>query len=390
VRETPVETADRLDEVVAAAHSAGRVALDTEFLREKTYRARLCLVQVATEDEVFVIDALAGLDLGGLAQLVADKSVEIVVHAGRQDFDLLFEDFNVVPRRVFDVQVAAGFAGFGASLSLGRLVEDIVGQKLEKGETYTDWCRRPLTTAQLHYAANDVQWLLPAADILRDKLRALGRVEWVTEELGSLEDARSYGTDPEEAWRKVSGRGTLSARQTAVLKAVARWREETAARRNIPRSWVVKDPTLVEIARRAPKSVPTLKGIRGLNAREADRSGRDLLGAVAAGLEAPPIPTPRQPPKEILVRTRMLSGLADAVVRARCERAGIATEVVTTRGEIEMLIASVLSNGAKPDAHRLLTGWRRELVGDAVVALTEGRVGVRVIDTPPYVEEVVL
>jgi ribonuclease D len=390
VRETPVDTADRLDEVVAAARSAGRVALDTEFLRERTYRARLCLVQIATKDEVFVIDALAKIDLGRLASLVADESVEIVVHAGRQDFDLLFEDFNVVPRRVFDVQVAAGFAGYGASLSLGRLVDEVVGQKLEKGETYTDWCRRPLTSAQLHYAANDVQWLLQAADILLNKLRSLGREQWVAEELGGLEDARTYGTNPDEAWRKVSGRGTLSAKQTAVLQAVAKWREETAARRNIPRSWVVKDPTLVEIGRRAPKSLDTLKAIRGLNAREAERSGARLLEAVAEGLEGPPIPTPRQPPKEILVRTRMLLGLADAIVRARCERAGIATEVVTTRGEIEILIADVLANGARSGGHRLLTGWRRELVGDAVVALTEGRVGIRVIDTPPFVEEVVL
>jgi ribonuclease D len=390
VREIPVDTADRLDEVIAAAHSAGRVALDTEFLRERTYRARLCLVQIATEDEVFVIDALAELDLGPLARLVADESVEIVAHAGRQDFDLLFEDFNVVPRRVFDVQVAAGFAGYGASLSLGRLVEEVVGQKLEKGETYTDWCRRPLTPAQLHYAANDVKWLLHAADILLEELRALGREEWVAEELSALEDARTYGTDPAEAWRKVSGRGTLSARQTAVLQAVAKWREETAARRNIPRGWVVKDPTLVEIGRRAPKSLSALKAIRGLNAREAERSGAQLLDAVTEGLENPPIPTPRQPPKEILVRTRMLLGLADAIVRARCERAGIATEVVATRGEIEVLIADILSNGARSGGHRLLTGWRRELVGDALVALTEGRVGIRVIDTPPFVEEVVL
>jgi ribonuclease D len=390
VRETLIETAERLEEVIAAAHSAGRVALDTEFLRERTYRARLCVVQVATADEVFVIDALAKLDLEGLAHLVDDEGVEIVVHAGKQDFDLLFEDFGVVPRRVFDVQVAAGFAGFGASLALGRLVEDVVGQKLEKGETYTDWCRRPLTDAQLHYAANDVQWLLPAADILLDKLRGQGRIEWAAEEMRVLEDVRTYGTVPEEAWRKVSGRGTLSARQTAVLKAVAKWREGTAARRNLPRSWVVKDPTLIEMARRAPKSVRALKAIRGLNTREAERSGAQLLEAIADGLAGSPIPTLRTPPKDILVRARMLSGLADAVVRARCERAGIATEVVATRGEIEILIADVLSNGVRSGGHRLLEGWRRDLVGDAVVALTEGRVGVRVIDTPPYVEEVVL
>lgn len=390
MRESLVDTAGRLDEVIAAAHSGGRIGLDTEFLRERTYRARLCLIQVATADEVFVVDALADLDVQSIARLVGDEDVEIVVHAGRQDFDLMFEDFGTVPRRVFDVQVAAGFAGFGASLSLGRLVEDVVGQKLEKGEAYTDWCRRPLTDAQLHYAGNDVRWLLPAADLLVERLHVQGRIEWATQEMRSLEDAGIYGTDPNEAWRKVSGRGTLNARQTAVLRAVAKWREESAARRDIPRNWVIKDVTLVEIARRAPKSVAALKAIRGLAAREAERSGSQLLGAVAEGLAGPPIPMPRQPPKEILVRARMLSGLADTVVRARCERAGIAPEVVTTRGEIEILIADLLADGTRPGRHRLLDGWRRELAGDAVVALTEGRVAVRVVDSPPYVEEVVL
>ncbi|MGH2786358.1 MAG: ribonuclease D [Actinomycetota bacterium] len=390
MRELLVETPARLEHVIAVAHSAGRIGLDTEFLRERTYRARLCLVQIAAGDEVYVVDALAKLDLKPVADLVAAADVETVVHAGRQDFDLLFEYFGVAPRRVFDVQVAAGFAGYGASLSLGRLVEEVVGEKLEKGEAYTDWCRRPLTPAQLHYAANDVVWLLSAADILAKKLHAQGRTAWAHEEMRGFEDPGIYGTDPNEAWRKVSGRGTLSAKKTAVLKAVARWREETAARRDIPRNWVVKEPTLVEIARRAPKSLPALKAIRGMNAREAERSAPELLSAIKDGLGQPPIPMPRQPPKDVLVRARMISGLADVMVRARCERAGIATEVVTTRGEIEVLVADLLSNGAHASAHRLLEGWRRQLVGDAIVSLAQGRVAVRVVEGPPYVEEVVL
>ena len=364
--------------------------MDTEFLRERTFRARLCLVQIATPDNIYLFDPLAGLDLSPLANLLADPDVQVVVHAGRQDFELFVERFGTVPANVFDIQMAAGFAGYGASLPYGRLVEETTGGHARKGEAYTDWCRRPLTTSQLTYAADDVRYLIAVADALSARLESLGRFEWIRQEMSTLESPDTYSSNPGEAWRRVSGRGVLTGRQTAVLKEVAHWRERVAERRDTPRGWVLKDPTLIEIARRAPSDVEGLKGIRGLNAKEAERSGRDILAAVQRGREAPPIPPPPGPPRGAIARIRMVSGLADAIVRARCQAAEIASELVATRADLDALLSAVFSGAAEPENHRLLRGWRRELVGQAVVDLASGRIGLRVVDRPPYVEEVEL
>jgi ribonuclease D len=383
-----VTTGAELEHALESAQGAGAIGLDTEFMRERTYRARLCLVQIATFDHVFLIDPLEGSRLRGVADLIADESVEVVVHAGRQDFELFHEIYGVVPKAVFDVQIAAGFAGHGASLPYGRLVEGALGVTLDKGESYTDWCRRPLTEAQLRYAGDDVRYLLGIAQRLKGRLRELGRLEWVEQEMRSLEDPDAYGIDPAEAWRRVGGRGTLSGRQVAVLKEVARWREETAASRNLPRGWVVKDPTLVEIARRRPTSIGQLQAIRGMNVKETERSGNEILAAVERGRRAPAIDLPTVAARAVQMRARMMAGLADAVVRARCEQAGIATELVSTRSELEALLIEVFQGLRNGSNHRLLNGWRRDLAGQAVVDLASGRIAVRGVDRPPYVEEV--
>ena len=374
------------------ARGSGRLALDTEFLRERTYRSRLCLVQIATPESLSLIDPLAEVDLAPVAELVAEPSVEVVVHAGRQDFELFYERFGALPANVFDVQIAAGFVGHGASLPYARVVEIVLGRKLIKGESYSDWCRRPLTEAQLRYAADDVAWLLEVADRLKRELLERERLEWAREEMKGLEDKGTYEVDPGESWRRVGGRGSLSSSKLAVLREVARWREETAMRRDLPRGWVVKDPTLIEIARRGPRDLAGLRAIRGLNPAEAGRSGAELLAAVAKGARSRPPEEPGSLPRWAQVRARMLSGLADAIVRARSERAQVATELVATRGELESLLADVVTGSLDEDGskHRLLQGWRRELAGGAVLNLARGRIAVRASDRPPYIEEVPL
>ena len=383
--------ASELDEVVSGSRAEGVIGMDTEFLREKTYRAKLCLVQVATGDNIYLIDPLQGLDLGAVAELIGDPEIEILVHAGKQDFELFHEEYGVVPANVFDVQLAAAFAGHGASLPYGRLVSELGGVQLVKGESYTDWCRRPLTSSQTRYAADDVRYLGGIATRLKEELESLGRIEWAREEMRrQFEDNESYRFDPGSSWRKVSGRGSLSPRQLTILREVARWREETASERNVPRGWLVKDPSLIEIARRAPSSLGELKGIRGFNAREADRSARDIIAAVAAGRQGPTIESIPTPPKSAQARARMLSGLADAVVRARCEQAKIATELVTNRTELELLLAEVVNGSLDPSRHRILNGWRRDLAGDAVLDLAQGRIALKAIDRVPYIQEVPL
>ena len=357
-------------------------------MREKTYRARLCLVQIAVGDSIELIDATTRVDLKPVAELLADPEVEILVHAGRQDLEIFFERFGVVPTRVFDVQIAAAFAGYGASLPYGRLVSALTGKHLVKGESYSDWCRRPLTDGQLRYAADDVAYLGQVAHRLKDELRAQGHLQWAEEEMSAFEDPLVYELDLDEVYLKVSGRGTLSGRQLAVLRAVARWREETAQERDIPRGWVVKDPTLIEIARRSPNSVDALKRLRGMNASEADRSARAILAAIEAARAAPEVAAPRAPSRGAQVRARLLSGPADAVVRARCEAEGVATELVSTRGELEALLADVTMGRNDLSRHRIMQGWRRALAGDHVIAFARGEVAVKATNEPPYIEEI--
>jgi ribonuclease D len=261
------------------------------------------------------------------------------------------------------------------------------GSKLAKGESYTDWCKRPLTDAQLSYAADDVRFLFAAADSLKQTLEQLGRALWVEQEKTSLETADAYRSDPGDAWRKVGGRGSLSPVQMAVLQEVAAWRENEAQTRDLPRGWIMKDPTLIEVARRAPQSVTDLGRIRGLNEREVQRSSSGLLEAVRKGKEAPAVQPGRGPGRAVQARARMIGGLADALVRARCEEASIAVESVATRADVEALLVDVLSGDLDESRHRLLEGWRRDLVGDAIVALARGRIALKTIDRPPYIEE---
>jgi ribonuclease D len=390
--ETPVTIVTarpQLDEVLAEVRAAGRMGLDTEFLREKTYFAKLCLAQVAASERVFLLDPTRGLDVTKLAELLADPAIEVVVHAGWQDLQLFYQRTGVVPAHVFDVQLAAGFAGLSASLAYGRLVHELLDVELEKGEAYTDWCRRPLTDKQLRYAADDVRYLLPAADVLKERLAKLHRTDWLAEEMRWLESAEAYAAD-EEVWRKVSGQGNLSPRQAAVLRELAHWREDAAAHRDLPRGWLIKDVTLLEIARRAPASVADLKTIRGIDPREAERSGPGILQAIQRGVQAPPVARPPVPNRTVQTRARMIAGLADALLRARAEDAHIAPELVATRSDVDGLLFAVLSGKLEANSHRLLHGWRRDLAGDAIVALATGRCALRVIDTPPYVAEVKL
>lgn len=388
-RAETVTSSSRLQEVVAAATQEGRLALDTEFLREKTYRARLCLVQLATRDEVLLVDVLTGMDLAPLARVVGDPDIEIVVHAGRQDFEILYEAHGIVPSNVFDVQLAAAFVGLGSSLPYGRLIEMVCGIALTKGESYTDWCRRPLTAAQLRYAADDVRYLLAAADDLKRRLDERGRLDWAKLEMRSLEDEQLYVTDPDEAWRRVGGRGSLNARHLGMLKELAAWREREAARRDIPRGWVLKDTVLLEICRRRPRSAEEMKQIRGMSSAEAERSARAILAALEKGAAEHMPVSPRGPGRDLQQRARIISGLADALVRSRCERAGIAPEVVVTRSELESVLLAIL-NGRDEDAaqHRVMSGWRKEFAGEAIAALARGRTALKVVPEAPYITEV--
>jgi ribonuclease D len=380
-----ITTAAALGPLLDQAREDGICAVDTEFVWERTYAPALCLVQLATRERLAVIDPLEGAPLEPVAELVADAAVEKVMHAPSGDLAAFVLHHGVRPRNVFDTQVAAGFVGFGGSPSLERLLDQAVGVRLRHDEGFTDWQRRPLTPVQIEYAADDVRHLLAAAAALRKRLDEQGRQAWVDEEMQQRYGAEAtLVQDPDQAWRRVSGRGRLRGEQLAALVAVAAWREREARRRDLPASWLIKDATLIEVARRRPGTAREAESIRGLQIRK----GAQLDGLLAAVAAAGPLPagsSEGELPSEVRRRVRVVLPLASAVLQARCGEARVASELVATRAELESLIAGQAMNA--DGAHPLLQGWRRELAGDSLLRLLRGEVALRVLPRAPHVAE---
>jgi len=377
------EKAD-VEGLAARAVASGRVALDTEFFWERTYAPQLCLVQVAVEDEVALVDPLEGAPLEPIAELLADPSVEVVMHAPSGDLLAFGLRYGVKPTRVLDTQLLAGFVGLTASASLDRLVDAVLKTQLHHDESFSDWRRRPLTPVQQRYAADDVRYLLPLVDRLFERLDQRGRRAWADAETSRrYADGEDVVPDPQRAWRKVQRRGKLAPRQLAVLRSVSAWREETARRRDIPASWLVKDPTLIELARLAPKSDEEARRIRGIGKSLPAGDVQTMLQAVADGLEGEmPAPEPAPAPA-VTRRVDAAVGLAGALHRVRAMDAGIAPELVATRAELERFLESVVSD-VGVEEHPLGQGWRRELVGNELIELVQGRVALALRERPPY------
>jgi ribonuclease D len=364
------------------ARSEGRLALDTEFVWERTYSPVPCLLQLATARRVAVLDPLEGGDVAPIADLVADPAVELVMHAPAGDLLLFATRYGVRATNVFDTQLAAGFVGHGISMAYDRLVERVAGVTLTHNETFSDWSRRPLTEAQIEYAADDVRYLFAVADALVEKLDEMGRRSWAEDEI-----TRRYGPDatiepdPQRAYLKVARRGRLSGRQLAALRAVAAWREAEARTRDLPPGWVLKDPSVVEVARRNPADAAALGRLRGLGNLSA-AAGQRLLEALARAAGEEPPRAARELPPGLARRVAAASALGAVLVRARCEGEHIAPELVATRAELESFVEAVASGHAE---HALLSGWRRELVGAELRELVQGNVALALDPQAPYV-----
>jgi ribonuclease D len=369
----------------AAAH--GRVAIDTEFVSERRYQALLCLAQVAVPDpdapdgvRTEVIDPLSDdpPDPAPLARVLADPDVEVVVHAGRQDIAILRRTWSTDVTRVFDTQLAAGFIGFGNQESYESLVRKVLNVRLKGAEGFTRWDRRPLTEQQLEYAGDDARLLLGLGQEIERRLDERGRLEWAREECRALEES-SDERDPERVYDRLPRLARLNERGRAVARELVEWREETARTMDRPAGYVLPDQALIELARRAPSDRAGLEQIRGLPAQTLHRRGDRLVEAIERGRErpappAPPEPGPREPADAPLV------SLAQALVRHRSSEAGVAVELIATQAELTALV-SALRRGDSPDPQgglrgvRAAQGWRRELVGDELVRLVDGRVG---------------
>jgi ribonuclease D len=350
-----------LADLCRALEGSEWLALDTEFLRERTYSARLCLVQIANREIVACIDPLAIADLTPLTALLHRRETQKVLHAARQDLEVLFDIDRRVPEPLFDTQIAAACLGYDDQIGYGALVREITGVELDKTHTRTDWSMRPLSAAQLRYAADDVRYLRPVYEALLEKLHARGRAAWVSEDCARLADTALYLNDPDEAWRRLRGGADLAPAAQQLLRALAVWREREAQTRNLPRSWVVRDEALFELARRAPQTGHELEGIRALEDGARRRFGPGILECIADGRRAEPVVLwPRLAPltAEQIARTRELM----VRIREFAQEHSLASAALATRRDVEKLV-----RGATPA--EVWHGWRLEFLGPWVQTL---------------------
>lgn len=361
------------------------ITVDTEFIREKTYWPELCLVQVGTPDEAVAIDSLAsGIDLAPLFELLADESVLKVFHAARQDVEIFVYLSGKVPRPIFDTQVAAMVCGYGDSVGYERLVRDITRQSIDKTMRFTDWSKRPLGHKQLEYALGDVTHLRKIYDRLSKQLDSTGRAAWLSEEMAVLTNTGTYLIDPENAWKRLKTR-SRKPRYLATVRALAAWREETAQANNVPRSRVLRDEALTEIAAHAPKTGEELISLRSVS---RDRIGRDRAAEIIDILTAVRGMNPAdypEPPKEgaDITENGPSVELLKVLLKLRCDTHKVAQKLIASSSDIEELAAD--DKADVPALH----GWRREVFGEDALRLKRGEIAltadgsvVKVIEIP--------
>src|ERR1700704_1399886 len=368
-----ITTTSELAAVCARLARHPVITVDTEFLRETTYYPLLCVVQMASAEEAVVIDTLAeGIDLKPFFALMADEKVLKVFHAARQDIEIVWHQAGIVPHPIFDTQVAAMVLGYGDSIAYDQLVERIAGHRPDKTHRFTDWSRRPLTEDQMHYAVSDVTHLRDVFAALDADLKKRGRSDWVSEEMEALPPPNTYDFHPERAWERLKTR-VRKPKELAVLMEVAAWREQEAQSRDVPRSRVLKDDAVGDIATHAPTSLERLANLRSLP-KGFDRSkwGADIVAAVQRGIARDPATLPKIEKPRSNSNGAAIVELLKVLLRMTSERHAVATKVIATVDDLEQIAAD---DNADVGA---LHGWRRELFGEAALALKQGRLALAI------------
>lgn len=360
-----VDTPQLLEKVCTTLANSQWLVIDTEFLRENTYYPEFCLLQLAGERTLACIDPLKIKHLEPLWELLYQPHITKVFHAGRQDLEIFYHLHGRLPQPLFDTQVAAPLLGYPEQIGYANLVSEILGVTLEKGHSRTDWSRRPLSPQQVEYAADDVRYLAPMYLRIREKLMALGRLEWLDEDFCHLSDPATYANPPGEAWRRIKGARKLKGRQLAILRRLAAWREELARQENRPRGWILKDDLLCHIARLKPQTPQALAQLRGLGEKTLKRHGETICRLVNAAASEAMEPLPARPPT-LSSEQEALLDLLNAVVRLQAAYHQITPSVLASRKDLELFLST-------PNHSRLAQGWRKKLVGNALQDLLEGR-----------------
>ncbi len=369
-----IQTQEQLNALCAALAKEPYVTVDTEFLRDKTYFPKLCLLQMAGPkvDAAALDPMIEGLDWTPVQDLMANESVLKVFHAARQDLEIFYKLYNVLPTPLYDTQVAAMVCGFGDQVAYNALVRELTGHELEKSAQFTDWSRRPLSPKQIRYALDDVVYLREVYEKLHARLVKAGREQWVFEEMEILKSPRTYQSPPDEAWKRVKIRSDKP-EVLAVLRNLAAWREEEAVKRDVPRSRILKDETLADIALYKPRDEESLLQIRSLpNDLARGRIGKQVLELSIAALESPRDTWPRLPrrepfPKQAQGTLEMLKML----LRINCAEEEVAAKLVADTDDLERIAAE-----NNPDIPAL-QGWRMEMFGRDALNLKAGRIALR-------------
>ena len=362
-----IDNADALAVFCSTLRDAPWLALDTEFIREKTYYPKLCLIQIAVPGHIAVIDPLRIDDLTPVLDLLYNPAVVKVLHACSQDLEIFFHMKGEVPRPVFDTQLAAPLLGLPEQMGYGNFVAEILDLTLDKAQARTDWSHRPLANTQLSYAADDVRYLAQIYPEIRQRLSDQGRLQWLNSEFAEYERAERYQNDPADAWKRLRGLDKLRSRALAIVQVLAEWREQTAQQKDLPRNWVLRDDVLFDIARLAPDKPTKLGRIRNLQAKTRERYGARLIDLVREASQREPQPLPgwkkRSKPT---AQEEALADILHAQLRLLADSHRINSSVLASRKDLLAL--------ARGDADvAVLHGWRREMVGAELLAICAGQ-----------------
>ena len=368
-----ITTTAELTSVCARLAKHPVITVDTEFLRETTYYPLLCVVQMASPDEAVAVDALAdGIDLKPFFDLMSNEAILKVFHAARQDIEIIWHQASIIPHPIFDTQVAAMVLGYGDSIAYDALVERVTGHRPDKTHRFTDWSRRPLTNDQLEYAVADVTHLRDVFAALDADLKKRRRSDWVSEEMEVLTSPKTYDFHPERAWERLKSR-VRKPKDLAVLMEVAAWREQEAQSRDVPRSRVLKDDAVGDIATHAPTSLERLATLRSLpKGFEKSKWGADIVAAVQRGLARDPHTLPKIEKPRNNSNGAAIVELLKVLLRMTSERHAVASKVIATVDDLEQIAAD-----DKADVGAL-HGWRRELFGEAALALKHGQLALAI------------
>lgn len=363
-----INNEDQLLSLCGRVEKSAWLALDTEFLREKTYYPKFCLLQIATPDWVVCVDPLALPKLDRLFEAIYNPAITKVFHSCHQDLEIFFQLTGKVPGPIFDTQVAAPLLGYQDNPGYAMLVSSLLNINLNKAHTRADWSKRPLTQAEIQYAADDVIYLCKIYQIMLEKLNALGRTVWLQNDFKELENPNNYQVEPQKAWLKIRGKNKLTAKQLSIVQTLAEWREATAQAENRPKTWLMRDDIIFDIAKLQPETVSDLSAIRGISERTVQRYGKRLCDLVISAKNTDPIPLhDKEKSKKKSQQQEAILDILTALVRIRAEENALNPTILATRKDLEALLFN-----EEEDGSALLHGWRYAMAGKELVGLLKG------------------